>query len=182
MGVTWPSSWILFALFYHLPNPYSHGWWVLLPLGDHWHGWLLKPVIYSGSVCVSGKPSHSPGRVQPILTDHTNDDECLPLCHLITRYSSFIMASQGRSGHLTRPRGPFPLIWNQLEQSQLRNSLISPPSTPLITNSAESWIIPNKRQIYLPQDINKIIGNKYSEALRAPWENINSLTPAFVKS
>lgn len=75
---------------------------------------------------------------------------------------------------------PFLLAWSHPEQNQLRNSFISPFPAPLITNSAESWTIPNKRQIYLPQDVNKIIRNKHSEALGS-WENFNSLTPAFTE-
>lgn len=96
---------------------------------------------------------------------------------------SFITISQGRAGHpqlLPTSAFFFFLTPCHPEQSQLKNSLMSPPSTPLITNSAESWITQNKRQIYLPRDINKIIRNKHSGALSS-WENFNGLTPCLTE-
>lgn len=107
-----------------------------------------------------------------------------PLCYLITSCLGFYHHFPGQSRPPPTPAHEsffFFLIPCHPEQSQLKNSFISPPSTLLITNNAESWITQNKRQIYWPQDINEIIRNKHLEALSS-WENYNLLTPALQES
>lgn len=187
VGVIWPPRRISFALFCHpshlrdmiegkyMENNNSARESLM------W-GWLLKPDIHSASLRVSGGAWHSPTDVQPALIDHTNDDGFPPLRHLITSCPGIYHHFPGQSRPPPTPahEGPFLLTPRHPEHGQLKNSFISPPSTPLITNSAKSWITQNKRQICLPRDINKIIKNKHSEALSS-WENFNLLTPALQK-
>lgn len=143
---------------------------------ETWHTLGFSP-------CLRRTLAHRAADAQPALINHTNDDGFPPLCNLITSCPGFYHRFPGQSGPplLLPVMAFFFLTPCHPEQSQLKNSFISPPSTPLITNSAESWKTQKKRQISLAQDINKMIRNKHSEALRS-WENFNLLTPAFQKS